>query len=440
METLLAGFGLADMTPEESVPMACYGDDLRRFSEGVDSPLEVRALVVTDSRGASLVQVVLDLGCCLGFLGTGIKIRVEQELGIPADHVLICGTHTHNSVALEQGQLDCIARYREKVISQTVKAVRQALADRQPCRIMAGSIMTENLNFVRRYIMDDGSLKGDNAYGTGTTVVAHESQADPQLQLVLLKREGKDILLSNYQAHPHLEGKKSRISSQTIGAFRRLADERFGVHTLHWNGGAGNINSASRFAHENRTKDQEEWAGILTDYVAQALPTLKAVKSGKIRVVHRAFTAPINHGYDGLVPQAKDVAAYFEAGHTAKETAAYARQYGIHSYYHAVRIIANAQAGESDTLELSAFAFGDIGGVTLPREMFDTTCMAIKEASPFALTVMAGYAHPFSCGYIPSAQGFQNGGYEADNCTFAPGTAEKMAVCYLDMLRALRQE
>ena len=30
----LAGFGLANITPEESVPMASYGDDLRRFSEG----------------------------------------------------------------------------------------------------------------------------------------------------------------------------------------------------------------------------------------------------------------------------------------------------------------------------------------------------------------------------------------------------------------------
>ena len=112
-------------------------------------------------------------------------------------------------------------------------------------------------------------------------------------------------------------------------------------------------------------------------------------------------------------------------------------QFGIHSYYHANRIISNSKAGDSKEMLLQAFSFGDIGGVVLPYEMFDTNGMQIKRNSPLRKTFIVGYSWPAYYGYIPSALGFQNGGYEADNCAYVPGTGEELAEHYLQLLKRI---
>ena len=149
------------------------------------------------------------------------------------------------------------------------------------------------------------------------------------------------------------------------------------------------------------------------------------------------YAARVNHNYDPYVENAQKVQDYFKLeGHTAQETAEYAwtLEGGIHSYYHANRILANFRAPKTQDIYLRAWSMGDIGSVILPYEMFDTTCMYIKRNSPIRRTFITGYSYPSYCGYIPSKMGFANGGYESDNGTFAPGTAEELAEQFLALL------
>ena len=438
----LAGFGLAYITPEDSVPMASYGDDLRRFSEGKFTELEARALAITDPEGATLLMITCDLSWCPSYLGCTVLERLTAELGLPEKNIILSGAHSHASVSASHDHLPEIRRYHVKFINGLVEAGKQAYADRKPARFYIGSAITERMSFVRRYIMDDGSLCGDNAYGTGTAAVAHESQADPELQILKVAREGgKDILLFNFQGHPHLEGKTKMLSAQLPGWTRMEAERRWDVHAMYWNGGAGNLNSHSRIKPETRTRDPQEWARIMMDYAENAFPHLREAKVGPIRVEDTVYSARVNHFYDPYLDKAKEIQQYFRDGHTAKETAEFAHQLTgggemprINSYYHANRIIANANAPAAKDVYLRAWSMGDIGAVVLPYEMFDTTCMYIKRNSPVRRTFITGYSYPSYCGYIPSAMGFQNGGYEADNCTFAPGTAEELADQFLELL------
>ena len=41
--------------------------------------------------------------------------------------------------------------------------------------------------------------------------------------------------------------------------------------------------------------------------------------------------------------------------------------------------------------------------------------------------------------YVPSALGFDHGGYSADSCHFLPGTGELLAQAFIDLLHGLRQ-
>ena len=52
-----AGFGMADVTPEGSVPLASYGDSRERMSTGMYSFLEARAVAIQDENGDLLLFI-----------------------------------------------------------------------------------------------------------------------------------------------------------------------------------------------------------------------------------------------------------------------------------------------------------------------------------------------------------------------------------------------
>jgi hypothetical protein len=106
--------------------------------------------------------------------------------------------------------------------------------------------------------------------------------------------------------------------------------------------------------------------------------------------------------------------------------------------FHANRIRGNAQLMEYQNMDLYAWSFGDVSGVVVPYEMFDTNGMEIKTGTPFAMTFIISYAWPAYMGYIASELAWTNGGYECDNSVYVRGTAEELVATYLDMLTELK--
>ena len=446
----MAGFGMKDITPKESVPMASYGDDKDRWSEGLLSYLEARAVVLKDTEGNMLVFVIGDITWAPKDLADRIRNDMAEELNIPANNVIVSGTHTHNSVSASLVEFPSVVNFRELYVKGMEEAIRMAVEDLKPAEVYVGGVMTEGMNFVRRYFMDDGSLDGDNAYGTGTKRVEHESEADREMQIMKIVREGgKDIVMTQFQAHPHLEGKLNLLSSQTVGAIRDALEQKMDVHAFHWQGAAGNLNSRGSLEgeqlFENSNKGRIAYGEKMYAYVKSVYNDLTKVETGTIKVEEVVLTAKVNHTYDHLINEAKMVQDYFKAGHTAAETATYAHQLSaernldrrINSYYHANRIVSNAGQGQTKEMVLYSWSFGEVAGVVIPYELFDTSAMQIKQESPFVRTFIVGYSYPAYSGYIPTEEGFANGGYEADNSNYAPGTAEAMVEAYLEMLNKM---
>ena len=434
----MAGFGMQDITPKDSVPMASYG--YLRFSDGLYSYLEARAVAVKDANGDLLIFAVGDVSWCPANLGGVIKDEISGELGIPKQNIILSGTHTHASVDTGATEYASVGEFNKRYIAGMKAAIVEAVEDLKPAEVYVGSVMTEGMNFVRRYIMDDGSLCGDNAYGTGTVIDRHETQADGELQLMRFVREGgKDILISNFQAHPHLEGKTSNLSSQTPGAIRDAVEKNLDAHSLHWQGAAGNLNSRSRISEENKytAKDRVKYGEDMCKYIETVYDSLTKVESGPVKVIEIVYEGKVNHAWDHMATQAKIVDEYFTEVNDAGKAAQFAWTYGLHSGYHARRILGNAKLGPTQNLTMVAWSFGDVGGVVNAFEMFDTTGMYIKENSPFARTFIVGYSYPGGGGYIPTKDSFDRGGYEADNCIFEPGTAELIADQYLSMLEEM---
>lgn len=225
----MAGYSKLDITPKASVPLDSYGDARDRMSTGLYSYLYAICVALQDADGQLMLFLTCDVSWCPGTLGEQIRQQLASELGIEENYIFLAGTHTHSSVAPSLTDIPSVVTFNETLVKKMVQAGHDAVKDLKPAEVYVGSVMTENMNHVRRYIMDDGSLVGDNAYGTGTTIVKHETEADREMQLMKFVREGgKDILISQFQAHPHLEGKTNNISAQTVGTIRDSVEADIG--------------------------------------------------------------------------------------------------------------------------------------------------------------------------------------------------------------------
>jgi hypothetical protein len=437
--SFMAGFGMVNVTPSDSVNMAGYGDHDTRLSDGYVSYLEARAVAIMDENGDKMLFIVVDTSFAYDVVGKDTITKIEKKLGIPEDHIVLCGTHTHNSVATWVTGNSATVQFNNKYVDGCIKAAEAAVEDLKPAEVYVGSAMTENLNFVRRYFMDDGSLIGDGTYGTGTTIVSHETEADREVQMVKFVREGgKDILITNFQAHPHLEGKLSSLSADTIGGMRDAIEKKLDVHSLHFQGAAGNLNSSSRIDGETQTKNRNEYGELFAGFVAKGYDSMTKVETGPIKITSMTYVGDANHSMDHLLVPASEVMGQFNAGMSIADCTKLAQELGLNSFYHARNIVNHAKKGKNYEMEISAFSFGDVAGIMVPYEMFDTSGMEIKENSPFAKTLIAGYAYPGHQGYVPTEDAWTRGGYEVETSNYGPGNAEKLVETYLGMLNDLK--
>ena len=355
------------------------------------------------------------------------------------------GTHTHAGPEAGETSVPSMSKENDRTVKLVMEAVDDAMADLKPAEIYVGSVMTEGMNFVRRYFMDDGSLIGDNYDGTGTTIERHETEADGEVQLMKFVRQGgEDILIVNFQAHPHLEGKSLNLSAQTPGAIRDAVEKRFDNKCIYWQGPAGNINTHSRIESENEFDRSSTgvvaYGTAMADYISTVYDSMTPVASGPIQVIHKDAVCQVNHTEDHLINVATQVDDIWTSTGNAKKAMEIGAPYGIRSVYHAGAILKKARLGTTSEIPIAAFSFGDVSAVVVPYEMFDTSGKQIKDGTPFEKTFIFGYANPGSYSYMPDEKAYGNMGYEGTMCRFARGTAEQLVGEYLGILKEMKGE
>ncbi len=430
------GYGKADITPEGQVAMGGYGKSSERLSTGVLSYLYVTCIAITDAEDNTILIYGMDL------CGISYPLKYRQDIsdatGVPVENMMMSASHTHSAPDYgtpTSGSSDAL----DKLVDGLIDASVTAMEDRKEAKMYGGSIDVEGMNFVRHYICNDGTYAGDN-FGDGSSGYAgHASQADPQLQLIKFVREGdKDIYLTNFQTHPHQTGGSSKrdLSADIVGEYRIAMEKALDCEVLYLSGAGGNINSHSRIKEEQATADWRAWGVKMAEYAQQVEFTELA--TGKVQAAATRFEAAINHTYDGIAGICGTLRKQWDKSEitTAQLKQIAWETYGIklNSAYHAGAISNRASMGPTNDFGISAFSFGDVGLAAFPGEQFDTNGKFIKENSPFAMTIIATKANGEN-GYFPSQFAFDvSGGYECDTTRYVPGTAERLADTYVEML------
>lgn len=441
------GFGRANITATESVPLQGFGNSLTRMSTGCLDYLYVDCVAITDEEDETVLFMAYDLCTVNEERGKELRDAIMKVADIPEDHIMISASHTHSAPDLGVSA-PSITKYFTQLKEWSAQAAADALADRRQANIEIASVKTQGLNFVRRYFAEDGTFVGSGTsvyYKSNAPITRHESEADGTLQLVRFTRDGeKDILLSNWQTHPHREAnnKNYNMTADIPGQYREAVEESLDCHAVYWSGASGNINPYTLIKGEKEADtypaDYREQGRMLADYAIGAEGTYTKVKSGRIGLKEVTYSAQVNHSEDGAVGEAKKVQSVWSSTND-QEKALAASDYPFTSPYHANAVVAKSKLGDTLDLKLTAVSVGDVAFIAAPYEMFDTNGMEIKEGSPYAMTFVLTLTNG-SSSYIPSALGFANGGYEPGNSRFVPGTGEVLAQQFVTMLKELYEK
>ena len=391
--TFRVGFGKVDITPTEPVHLASYGDADTRISEGNLHPMYALTIVLEDEDGTRMVLTTTDLSQGGNrMILDELRPMVKEQLGIESQYFVIGGTHNHN--APDYGYNDTYdLKWKDVYKNGVLDSIRMAIEDLAPATIEIGRTETQNLTFVRRYLLENGEWSGDNSnYNHNSTIVSHETEADEEMQLVRFVREGdhKDIVIVNWQAHAAKHGHTNFLSADYPGPLRDKVEAELDVHCVFYQGACGNLNPVSRIpgecetsgtGYENAVKHGE----LVADVAIKALTTegvMKQIQSGKVRNTQSKFVG--SQSWD-----------------------------------------------ESNTI-----VCGDLSIVTLPVEFFDSLGKTIKTETPFEMTLLMG----FTCGsgqYLASYEGYLHGGYEPTNTRYRAGEGEKFVEHYLQTLNEM---
>jgi hypothetical protein len=257
------GFGRVDISPSFSVPLRGYGDSATRLSTGIADRIYTTCVAFTDAEDNTVLLFHNDLATSEEEITDLARADIAAETGIPVSNIMVSATHTHHGpdvamdttdTAIDAAVRESVTRYRALLRQWMVEAAVAALADRKPAQMKIATEETENMNFIRHYIMNDGTVAGDNFGDHSSGYAAHVTDPDRQMQLVKFTRTGgQDVVLANFQTHPHRAGRTiyNKISSDIVGVMRSNVESQMNCKFAYFTGASGNVNPSSKLETEN---------------------------------------------------------------------------------------------------------------------------------------------------------------------------------------------
>lgn len=445
---LYAGFGRADITPQISTPLGGYDSTDQRMSSRTLDPLLATCIAFTEGDETFLLFSVDAVRSKQAWTDS-VRERISKELNIPGKNVTIVSTHSHSAPNTNSKHAS-VAMYTELYVNGCLEAAKAAMKDRAKATMSSGSVMTENMTFVRHYLMNDGTYCGPNFGSAASGFAGHVGRNDPEMILVKLEREKKkDIVMMNFQAHTTMTGGATvlDISADYVGVCRDQVEKQADVHFAYFLGACGNQTPDSYIAQEHNTMPYADklpaqernyitYGTALAYYALDLLPNLTELKSGTgIETTSEVVTVNTNKGGSDRLADAQRVVDEWEANGRAAGNAL-AAQLGFHSVYECSGLIGRAERPDTYDVEVYATRIGGLNFVNAPYEMFSENALYIKENTPKGdgqvTMVMTQSNHAW--GYITDKKAFEYPCYENFGGTFAEGVGEILAEKMVELL------
>ena len=376
-----------DITPQ--TPQWLMGYQARQ-SDGVLDNIYHRVLAL-DAGDAQLYLIASDLCLFSPTFYDSVTAELQKETGIDPKQVLWSVTHSHAApevgppdmykVLLGRSDHEWDREYTSSTTKALIDAVRTAREKLEPARIAFGTgVAMANIN--RRAKDVDGRVSiGLNPDGP----------ADRQINVIRLDRPDGSLIgvVANYAMHGTvMNGQNLKVSGDGPGVVSAYLEQKLGTTVLYVNGAAGNLAPIYSVYPSPSAGHLSQFRVLLGDRVLAALGSLGPGTSDvTMRHAEKIVESPRKAG----LAWPEELAPY--------------------------------KAGPDDRplvrLPIRFVRINDTAIWSAPVEMFCEIAMDVRDVSPFSHTFYFGYTNGWF-GYLPTAKGFEEGGYEPRTSTFSP--------------------
>ncbi|MGI8782074.1 MAG: hypothetical protein ACR2L2_00275 [Acidobacteriota bacterium] len=424
-QDLRVGRAAVKITPSVGAPIgSSYGITP---AEGVHDDLYAKAIVI-EKNGVKAALVACDLISLRGAIVQEARRLISVTTGLRGDQVILSATHAHAGpqmhplfLALVQDEPRRLGeQYVQRLAGWIADAVRRAEADLTPARVLAGRVDEDSVNFNRRFLMEDGTVRM-NPGRRNPDAVRAVGPIDPQLSVVYFESlAGKPLVtLINFALHAAIVG-GPEISADYPAVIARLLEPIKGPEmlTVFTNGTSGNVNhiDTRRVDQPSGQAEASRVGTILAAAVLKAYSRLEPIDVPWLRVGTRPVALPVPKVQTAEVEQARQTISRY-----GKSPAP-----SFHDVVAAWRVLDLAElAGSPLGSEVQAIALGGkLALVGFPGDAFVELGLAIKQNSPFPFTVVSEQSGNGAISYVPNRKAFHEGGYEAISARFSPGGGE----------------
>ncbi len=414
-----AGAAMVDITPT-NFPIRTAGNLTLTVANKVLDPLNVRALVLDDGRTQIAIAVV---DSCMVDRETmdAAKAAAQRVTGIPVERMLIASTHTHTAPAAYSCHgNDAEPGYVEFLIPRIAGAIIEAWRNRVPARVGWGKGDCAQFVHCRRWIMQPGKAENPPVAFTGqatniammnpgygnTNKIRQTGPVDTAVTVLSVQTaDGKPLgLLANYSTH-YAGVSEAGLSADYFGEFCRVMAKELGVEegkpfvALMSNGTSGDANCVD-FTKPNWKNDRFMVARAVADAALVALKDTRYQEWVPLAMAEQKRSFKVRRPSREDMAMARD---YLAKNVGDRPTRTWEENY-------ARETVKLADWPAKKEIKLQALRIGDFAIATTPCETYGSTGLAIKQASPFALTMVMELANGCN-GYLPPPDQFELGGY-----------------------------
>lgn len=432
MNQCTAGFARLDITAQLGVPMR--GRHFKRGGAGVHDPLYVNAIAFGEG-DKSAVILVADLLGIYNEPGWEWPIRIAEEVGLDPNSVILCCTHSHTSPNVGSDEM-----YDQWVFRRFCDAATLALQDRKPVTdVKWAEGIAPGLAAVRRYRMKDGTVLTNPGLSQIEDIVDTACENDQSMRVIrILREEGPEIDIVNFQSHPD-NTSGDWYSADYPGALRNhveanITDRK--VYCVFLDGAEGQMVQHDRRGGAKPSAGPARAKAYGVKLAAVALDLLERAESTEMSGMNydQQLIRLQTKRDPSKVEESKRVLELFSQGR--KEELSPSAKIANYMMVQASQIC-YLEERNLDYIDanVSCITFCGMALVGFPGEPFNEMGKQTRAASKFPVTCVCCQAN--GChGYIPTAEGYDQGGYETYSTRFKKGAAEKMVEKAVEMLAA----
>ena len=432
------GYFKKDITPT----IGCYmaGKAHERIAQGVEDPLHIRAIAF-EEEGLAVV-LVFDFVGMKQELCTTIRDYVAQNLRIQRKDVFVSCTHTHTGPEVRPGTSAASDPFYVQMLPyMALSAAQSAVADLKEAAAFGAQSELENVTYVRRYRMKDGSVR-TNPGRRNPDIVGPMTPADETIRLVKFVREGADdIVLVNFQVHPDVMNSKGLSADYPAVVCDTLERALPGTKCIYFNGTAGDLNHVDVHCPEwdpNSGPGQVEYMGYsIAGKILSMYTKARPLQTGAVKTEEKQVTIKLKPPTPERIPEAQELLRLHDAG--LDDQIPFKGMEFITALFEARQIIARSKPGyqSEKTVSVCGLSFGEICVICIPGEGFCEIGRQIREESPFQMQLSLGLCNG-SEGYFPMKDAFEVNGYESRTSHFVPGIGEALAEAGKEVTKSLR--